>query len=95
MAIGKAWSRIAASFVGSAEGRHCHWCEYIKHEDGESVCTNPASKYCDGDRIRTWDGNECAETCGVFKLSAWYEDDENIRKYFAPEAAESWLKEPQ
>ncbi len=79
--IGSEWSKIARQYVGNKHGEHCHWCAHIKHDDGESFCSNPESKFCDGDRIRTWDGEGCAEECGVFKLDPWYEDDANIQRY--------------
>mgnify|MGYP001616197299 CR=1 FL=1 len=92
MTIGKAWARVASFMVGNSDGRHCHWCEHVKHEDGCSYCTNPASKFNDGDRIRCLEGEVCAAECGVFKLDAHYEDDANIRRSFTAAAA-SWLKE--
>lgn len=82
MTISPEWSRIAERWLGLPTGRHCHWCRHISHDEGASYCSNPASKFNDGDRIRTWDGKHCAAECSVFELDAWYEDDENVEKSF-------------
>ena len=80
--ISPKWSKLAKSVVGNKEGKHCHWCKHMKSEDGEVTCENPKSKFSDGERIRTWDGEGCANECGVFELSPWYESDKNYDKYF-------------
>jgi hypothetical protein len=82
MTISPEWSRIAENFIGKADGRHCHWCRHIEHDDGASYCNNPDSKLSDGERIRSWDGAQCAAECPVFSLDPWYEDDANVEKYF-------------
>ena len=78
--IGKKWGRFAKSWLGNVEGRHCHWCKFMKSEDGEVTCEHPDSVYNDGDRIRSWDGEECAEKCGHFELNEYYTDDNNLGK---------------
>lgn len=83
--ISKQWEAIAESWLGEKSGRHCHWCRHMKSEDGEVTCTNKASKFCDGDRIRTWDGLGCAKECGLFELDDWYKSDENVAKTFGGE----------
>lgn len=80
--ISPKWSKLSKRVFGNSEGKHCHWCKYIKSEDGESRCTNKLSKFCDGDRIRTWDGEGCAKECGQFKINKWYTDDKNFDAYF-------------
>lgn len=86
--ISKLWSKFSDNWFGNKYGRHCHWCDHIKSEDGESHCTYPKSKFNDGDRIRTWDGKYCAKECNYFKLSDWYIDDKNFYKSF-PKAKRS------
>jgi len=54
----------------------------MQSEEGEVTCTNKDSPYCDGDRIRTWDGLECATKCPVFELDDWYTADKNYEEYF-------------
>ena len=78
--IGKEWSALAKGWLGYADGRHCHWCGHILSEDGEATCNNPESKYFDGDRIRSWDARGCAMDCGLFSLSEWYRDDNNLKE---------------
>ena len=80
--ISPKWAEVAISVLGDKNGQHCHWCKYIKHEDGYSFCTHPQSKFNDDDRIRSWDGLECAKECGCFKLDDWYTKDKNYEKYF-------------
>ena len=80
--ISPKWSRLAESVLGDKTGRHCHWCKFIKTGEGEACCSNKNSPYCDGDRIRTWDGLECASKCSVFELDVWYTGDKNYDKYF-------------
>jgi len=76
------WSRLALSVLGDKDGRHCHWCKFID-SDGDTVCcSNKDSPFCDDDRIRTWDGLECASKCKVFELNKWYTDDKNYEEYF-------------
>jgi hypothetical protein len=82
MTISPGWANLAESWIGNPQGRHCHWCSHVKHEDGASYCENPKSKFCDGDRIRSWDGETCASECDQFALDPWYQDDANIEKYF-------------
>ena len=79
--IAPKWVVFARGWLDIESGQHCHWCKHIVHDDGESHCSNPNSRYCDGDRIRTWDGETCAETCGCFELSDWYKADENFEAY--------------
>ena len=85
--ISKRWEKVALSFLGEKTGKHCHWCKYMVSEDGDVTCGNKASQFCDGDRIRSWDGLECARKCGVFGLNEWYKSDENYRKTFKTEKA--------
>ena len=82
--ISSKWSRLAESVLGDKEGKHCHWCKFIDTDtyEGEAHCQNEHSQYCDGDRIRTWDGLECADKCGFFELDEWYTDDKNYDEYF-------------
>lgn len=75
--ISPKWSKCARTMVGNSQGIHCHWCKYMRSQDGYVTCTNKKSRYCDGDRIRTWDGNFCAKRCGHFKLNSWYTKDKN------------------
>lgn len=86
MTISPKWSNFAERLLGDKDGKHCHWCKYMKSEDGEVTCTNPKSEFCDGDRIRTWDGLYCAEKCGSFELNEWYTKDENFDTFFRGEA---------
>lgn len=76
------WSQLALSMLGDKNGRHCHWCQFIHCEDSTAECFNEASPFCDGDRIRTWDGLECASKCKVFELDDWYTEDKNYEEYF-------------
>jgi hypothetical protein len=78
--ITEKWGLIAKSWLGVASGRHCHWCKHKISCDFEVTCGNKASPYCDGERIRTWDGQSCARACQVFELNNWYKDDANIGK---------------
>lgn len=80
--ISPKWSELAESFIGSKEGRHCHWCKHIEIREGEASCANPKSKFNDGDRIRTWDGLDCASECHCFELDEFYTKDENYDKTF-------------
>ena len=64
--ISPKWSELEEHTLGN-----CHWCKYMKSEDGKSTCTNPESVFCDGNRIRTWDGLYCAERCELFELNEW------------------------
>ena len=84
MDISPKWSKLAKAVLGDKSGRHCHWCKFIQSvEDGSEVhCSNKDSPFCDGDRIRTWDGQECASKCKVFELDEWYTQDENHEAYF-------------
>ena len=83
--ISEKWSKMSISWLGNPDGMHCHWCEYSVSEDGEVTCSNKKSKYFDGNRIRTWDGEECAKNCLEFDLSDWYKSDENYDKTFDKE----------
>lgn len=75
--ISPKWSKLAENVLGDKDGRHCHWCKFLQ-SDGDTVhCSNKDSPYCDGDRIRTWDGLECASKCSVFELDDWYTLDRN------------------
>ena len=74
------WSKIASVWLGNGDGVHCHWCKFMKSEEGEVVCTHPQSRFSDGDRIRSWDGRYCAEQCGYFELQDFYKDDKNLDK---------------
>ena len=78
--ISPKWSELATGWLGVASGRHCHWCKHIVHDDGESTCGNDKGKFYDGDRIRTWDGVDCAAECECFELSEYYTDDKNLEK---------------
>lgn len=80
--ISQKWMDAARFWVGNEHGKHCHWCKGIKHDDGESHCDNPDSKFFNEGRIRSWDGEECAKQCGHFKLSDFYKDDANYDKTF-------------
>jgi len=80
--ISPKWKPVAKGWLGNSNGKHCHWCTHMISEDGEVVCTNIKSKFCDGDRIRTWDGLGCAKECGFFKLNEWYTKDENYDAVF-------------
>lgn len=75
--ISPKWSSLAKSILGEKNGRHCHWCEFANPDEGEVTCLNEKSEFCDGDRIRTWDGIKCASRCGAFKLDVWYTNDKN------------------
>lgn len=76
--ISPKWAKFAEGWLGTADGRHCHWCKYIHCEDGGAECENIKSPFCDGDRIRTWDGIVCATNCPVFELDDWYKSDNNF-----------------
>ncbi len=76
------WTKLAKSVLGDETGRHCHWCKYIDCDDGEAHCLNENSQFCDGDRIRTWDGLHCASRCKAFELDDWYTEDKNYEEYF-------------
>jgi len=76
--ISPKWAKIAESFLRDRTGRHCHWCKFIDLDEDTAQCSNEDSPYCDGDRIRTWDGLECASKCNVFELDDWYTDDKNF-----------------
>jgi len=80
--ISEKWSKVAMSWLGNKNGMHCHWCKHKQSFDGEVRCDNKKSKFCDGSRIRSWDGLACAEECGFFELEKWYTDDKNFDKYF-------------
>ncbi len=81
--ISPKWSKLSQHVLGNPSGIHCHWCVFHKSTiDGEVYCANKSSKYCDGGRIRTWDGEECAKKCSLFKLDNWYTDDKNYEEYF-------------
>ena len=80
--ISKKWIDVAKFWTGNKNGKHCHWCKFIITEDGEATCGNTLSKFCDGDRIRSWDGLDCAKQCGLFELDDWYKDDKNYDEYF-------------
>ena len=81
--ISEKWKPLAKAWVGNEEGRHCHWCKHIDHdnESGTSDCINPKSEFSDGYRIRSWDGEGCAKKCGLFELKDWYKDDKNVGKW--------------
>ena len=76
--ISEKWKNVAKYWLGNEDGIHCHWCEYIEHDDGSSYCIHKQSKFNDGDRIRGWDGKYCANNCKYFTLSDWYTKDENF-----------------
>lgn len=80
--ISPKWKPVARMWLGNKDGQHCHWCKHAIFDEGTVECGNAASKFCDGDRIRSWDGLECAKECGVFELADWYKDDKNYDKYF-------------
>lgn len=80
--ISSRWAEVARGCLGNSEGIHCHWCVHAKFDEGEVTCGNEKSKFCDDDRIRTWDGEYCAKECGLFELSEWYKDDKNFESYF-------------
>ncbi len=79
--ISPKWSKLALSVLGDKNGRHCHWCKFIRTDGDIAICTNKDSLFCDGDRIRTWDGLECASQCKVFELDDWYSDNKKYEKY--------------
>lgn len=83
--ISPKWSRLAEAVLGDKGGRHCHWCEFIDSDGDTARCSNGDSPFCDSDRIRTWDGLECAKQCKFFKLDDWYTDDKNYEKCFKGE----------
>lgn len=76
--ISEKWKNLAIAFVGNEQGKHCHWCKHIVTDDGSAECGNKASKFCDDDRIRSWDGEHCASECGLFELDDWYKSDANF-----------------
>jgi hypothetical protein len=80
--ISPKWIPVAIGWLGNKDGKHCHWCKFMKSDDGEVTCKNPDSQFCDGDRIRTWDGLWCAERCGLFELDEWYTKNENYDSFF-------------
>jgi len=82
--IDSKWTKLAKGFVGNKEGKHCHWCKHMDNKkfEGEVYCSNKNSKFSDNQRIRTWDGEGCAEECGHFQLDAWYEDGKNFDAMF-------------
>ena len=80
--ISEKWKQIASGWLGDESGRHCHWCKHMVSEDGCVTCGNKASPFCDGDRIRTWDGLDCASKCPVWELNEWYTDDANYDSTF-------------
>ena len=80
--ISTKWLELAKSVLGNETGKHCHWCKFINCYDGIAECSNPKSKFCDGDRIRTWDGLECASKCGLFEIDEWYTSDNNYEGIF-------------
>lgn len=80
--ISEKWKVISKNWLGIDDSKHCHWCKSIKHDDGESHCSNPNSKFNDGDRIRTWDGVYCATNCNCFELDEYYTSDETYDNYF-------------
>lgn len=80
MKISSGWSKIAKNWVGNKEGKHCHWCRFAKFDEGEVFCKNKKSKFNDGDRIRSWDGEGCADECGQFEIGQYYTDDKNLPK---------------
>ena len=82
MKISKKWSQIATNWLGNSEGKHCHWCRFKLSEEGEVTCDNLKSKFCDGGRIRSWDGLDCAKECGYFEIDEWYTKDKNYYKTF-------------
>lgn len=79
------WKRVAYFWTGNKKGKHCHWCKFAKIEDCEVYCGNKKSKFCDGKRIRTWDGESCAKKCGYFEIAKWYTSDRNFNKTFKEE----------
>jgi hypothetical protein len=80
--ISPKWKPVAKGWLGNSNGKHCHWCSFAEFGDGEVTCGNPKSKFHDGDRIRTWDGLQCAKECGLFELDKWYTEDKNFDDYF-------------
>ncbi len=74
--ISKKWAKVSQVVLGNREGKHCHWCKFIKHKDGSSYCENKLSKYFNR-RVRTWDG----DICDYFELDKWYTDDKNYDEY--------------
>jgi hypothetical protein len=80
--ISTKWKEVARGWLGDENGQHCHWCKFMKSDDGDVTCENPKSKFYDGDRIRSWDGLYCAKECGLFELNDWYKDDKNYDEYF-------------
>ncbi len=91
--ISSKWPKMSRAWLGNKTGRHCHWCKFILCEDGEANCNNTKSKFFEGGRIRSWDGEYCAKECGLFELSDWYKDDKNFDAYFA--TANKSMKENQ
>lgn len=83
--ISKKWKDVARMWLGDEWGRHCHWCKFIEYDDGCSFCKKPKSKFADGNRIRSWDGKQCAEECGLFELKDWYKDDKKYDEYLRGE----------
>jgi len=83
--ISPKWRPAAKLWTGRSDGRHCHWCKHHVTDDGEVTCGHPDSKYNDGDRIRSWDGEKCAVNCEYFELDDWYKRDENYDTTFAKE----------
>lgn len=79
--ISPKWSKFAEKFINCPNGQHCHWCKFMKSEEGCVTCEHPKSKYNDGDRIRSWDGKACAEDCGYFEIDEHYTKDENFERY--------------
>jgi hypothetical protein len=84
--ISPKWIPFAKGWLGNKDGKHCHWCKFAEFDEGEVTCGNPKSKFCDGDRIRSWDGLGCAEECGLFEISDWYTKDENFETTFPKES---------
>ncbi len=80
--ISDKWSKLALSVLGDKGGKHCHWCKFIDCDDGEAHCLYKESQFCDDDRIRTWDGLDCASKCTLFELDGWYTDDINYDTVF-------------
>lgn len=80
--ISEKWKGIANTWLGIEDGKHCHWCSFVKHDEGCSYCYNKESRFYDGKRIRGWDGIYCADKCGKFQLDVNYTTDETYYEYF-------------
>lgn len=81
MKISKKWAEVSLNWLGIEDGKHCHWCNFCRNEEGKSYCDNKQSKYFDI-RAASANGEAMPKDCGLFELSEFYTSDDNYNKVF-------------